>query len=540
MLFQRRFYLFIFFLKWMAISVAPAYSKTNRTDSYIAAAQRAYKKNLYFTSATFLKYAINQGGEINYRYAKFLDDVIDRTNIFIFLDIPFDYLKNINTSENVSFVIGKKYFFKKDYQNAIVYFKKITSKSSFYLSATYHLAALYQILGQEKESAFYTKKCLIDAKKSKSKLDYKSLKIVEQEVEYINDSCESLKARHYYKFKNYTLSQKAFKEIPINSYIFPQSLFESSWLYLIQWDFMRAVGKNLTFQAPVMNNYFIPEAELVKLLSYIELCYWDDALELIRTFDKNVKSKVSAFIREFNLGSRGSYQFAQLFTNKSQRDRLGNTFFNRLLDVIWVRPGFQTIRYYLQQINNEKQIVDRAGSKWERRAFQSSYTDFIEFFNDFVKVRMVGLAKSIIKVSNIFAEIELDIYSSMKYQLYSAKAKGTSPEFKERIPFYVRNISRNSRQHYWNFTGEFWADELGSYIPYLESLCGVGNNAEALLDKDTKPTSTPAPGPSATSSLPPAPPTDQIYNSDGSQSSVDNELPPPPPSENASPRRKRP
>jgi hypothetical protein len=309
---------------------------------------------------------------------------------------------------------------------------------------------------------------------------------------------------------------------------------------------MRAVGKNLTFQAPVMNNYFIPETELVKLLSYIELCHWDEALELVRNFDKNVKSKVTSFIDEFNLGSRGQYQFAKLFTDKSQRARLGDTFFNRLLDVIWVRPGFQTIKYYLLMINNEKQIIDRSGSVLERKAFNVAYTDFIEFFNDFVKVRMVGLAKSIIKVSNIFSEIELDIYSSMKYQLYNAKAQNKSTEFKERTPFQIKKIKRNSKQHYWNFTGEFWADELGAYIPVLENRCGIKNNSDVLL-KDTSSSSAPTPAPSMSvppsnstpantpsSELPPPPPiksapaVDQIYNSDGSQS-IDSELPPPPP-----------
>ena len=104
---------------------------------------------------------------------------------------------------------------------------------------------------------------------------------------------------------------------------------------------------------------------------------------------------------------------------------------------------------------------------------------FLEFFNDFVKIRFVKFSKNIIKLNNIFTEIELNVYSSIKYGLYDEKNKNLKPA--EAAKFYVKDIKRNVKQYYWNFHGEFWADELGSYIPYMESQCGKGNLYEKAI-----------------------------------------------------------
>jgi len=467
-------FIFVFFLTEKSSLYGQnetAISPPNRTAKMAyQLAFKAYKKNLYFTSASYMKLFLMQDGEVSVGAAKLLDAILVNTNIFPFLDIPFSVLAGVNYSKNISFVIAKKYFFKRDYPNAIVYLRKIGPRSKYFLSAQHHLAGLYQMIGEKEQSDHFISECLKHAsKRRKTKQD-----IIEEKAEYIFDSCQSMRARHWYKFGSNDNAEAAFKKVPLNSYVFPQTLFESSWSYYLKNDFQRAIGKNITFQSPILEDYFIPESELVKTLSYLELCLYEDAIGVMRFFDKETKSKVNDFMKEFNLRSGADYPFAKLFTDKSQRLKLGDNFFNRQLNVIWTRPGFQTIKYYLQRINNEKELIARVGTPYDRKAFALAYRDFLEFFNDFVKIKFVKMAKSIIKINNIFSEIELDVYSSIKYQLYDEKAK-VQKKVDEPEKFYVKNIKRDTRQYYWNFHGEFWADELGSYIPYLDSRCSDKN-----------------------------------------------------------------
>ena len=448
-------------------------NKTARTALKLS--YRAFKNKMYFTSASYMKLYLMQDREVSSSAAKLVDAIIRRTNVFPFLDIPFEILSAIPYSQNISFALAKKYFFKKDYANAIVYLRRIQPKSFFYLSSLHHLAGLYQMIGDIEQAKTFTDRCL----KESSKKVNRKIAIFEQKAEYIYDTCQALQARLSYKSGNIDQALKEYKSIPLNSYSFPQSNFENSWIYFSKQDYMRAIGKNLTFQSPIMSDYFIPEAELVRSLSYLELCYYEDGVGVIKHFDQEVKSKVNEFISMFNLKSSERYPFAKLLTDKSLREKLGDSFFNRLLNVIWARPGFQTIKYYLQRINNEKELIDRNGNADDRKAFALAYRDFLEFFNDFVKMRFVKMAKSIIKLNNFFTEIELNIYSSIKYGLYDEKNKNATKTAPDK--FYVKDIKRNSKQYYWNFQKEFWADELGSYIPYMESQCAKGNVYEKAI-----------------------------------------------------------
>jgi tetratricopeptide (TPR) repeat protein len=435
----------------------------------------AFKNKTYFTSASYMKLYLMQDKVVSSSAAKLLDAVIRRTNVFPFLDIPFDILSSIPYSQNVPFALAKKYFFKKDYANAIVYLRRIQPKTFFYLPSLQQLAGLYQMIGDFEQAQIYTDKCL----KESSKKVNRKIQIFEQKAEYIYDTCQALQARLSFKTGNLDKSLKEYKSVPLNSYSFPQSTFEVSWIHFSQKDYMRSIGKNLTFQSPLMSDYFIPEAELVKTLSYLDLCYYEDGVGVIKHFDQEVKSKVNEFIALFNLRSKDRYPFAKLLTDKSSREKLGDSFFNRQLNVIWARPGFQTIKYYLQRLNNEKEIIDRAGSNDDRKAFTLAYRDFLEFFNDFVKMKMVKTAKNIIKLNNLFTEIELNIYSTVKYGLYDVKNKKSQEKGPEK--FDVKKIKRNVKQYYWNFAGEFWADELGSFIPFLENQCGKGDIYEKAI-----------------------------------------------------------
>ena len=60
--------------------------------------------------------------------------------------------------------------------------------------------------------------------------------------------------------------------------------------------------------------------------------------------------------------------------------------------------------------------------------------------------------------------IKLETFSQMKAKLYSFKDDGAKRGD-------AKYIERNDKQYFWNFNGEFWADELGDYVFALKSEC---------------------------------------------------------------------
>ena len=60
--------------------------------------------------------------------------------------------------------------------------------------------------------------------------------------------------------------------------------------------------------------------------------------------------------------------------------------------------------------------------------------------------------------------IKLEVLARKKQSLYEPKSKSGKRGD-------IRYIERNDKQYFWDFNGEFWADELGDYVFALGSEC---------------------------------------------------------------------
>ena len=60
--------------------------------------------------------------------------------------------------------------------------------------------------------------------------------------------------------------------------------------------------------------------------------------------------------------------------------------------------------------------------------------------------------------------IKLEVLAQRKAKLYSFDET-------DRSRGDLKYIERNEKQYFWDFNGEFWADELGDYVFALKSEC---------------------------------------------------------------------
>ena len=69
-----------------------------------------------------------------------------------------------------------------------------------------------------------------------------------------------------------------------SSRIWPEILFEEAWSSYYQKDYNRTLGKLVTYKAPILNYIFNPEIEVLKALSYMKLCLYNDAKTVSDSF----------------------------------------------------------------------------------------------------------------------------------------------------------------------------------------------------------------------------------------------------------------
>ena len=78
---------------------------------------------------------------------------------------------------------------------------------------------------------------------------------------------------------------------------------------------------------------------------------------------------------------------------------------------------------------------------------------------------------ALINNHKICGTISYDNFIMHATLLAQKKALLYSFDKKERSRGDIKYIQRNEKQYFWNFNGEFWADELGDYVFALKSEC---------------------------------------------------------------------
>lgn len=424
-------------------------------------AVKAFKKNKNFIAAEYLKDYIQKSERISKNSEVLMTKIIERVNIYPFLELPFSLFLKETYSSNISYLLAKKNLFKKNDIRALNWFKSINKRSEFYLSSLLHTASIYAILNNQKELERTVQKCL-KSKRSKVKSPIKGFKVKYQD--YITDSCSLLLARNAYKNSKMKRALKLYDKVALSSATYPQSLFDSSWSYFRNNEYSRSLGKSITFQAPILNDYFYAETELVTTLNYVKVCQYNEALEIIKNFQQNIKVKALDFIKEFKLREGNNYSFLKFIYSKKLRRKFKDNFIIRLLEVLDVKPGMILLKKYFKLLKKEKNGLQGTQKKYYNRA----YKNFSSFFNKYVRLKFARYSNEIIRVSNIMSEIELDLLSQIKQELYDEKK---NKKKKRGIKFSYESFEQKSNQHYWDFDKEFWADELGDYIPLLKNKC---------------------------------------------------------------------
>ena len=96
--------------------------------------------------------------------------------------------------------------------------------------------------------------------------------------------------------------------------------------------------------------------------------------------------------------------------------------------------------------------------------------------NHYVKTQMFDFLNEMHRFSYEMSNIELKIISDKRAHLskLSKKSRTKSPDEDP-----LDNVNRTSTQYFYDFDGEFWADELGDYSFGLGSHCLKGGSQDA-------------------------------------------------------------
>jgi tetratricopeptide (TPR) repeat protein len=279
----------------------------------------------------------------------------------------------------------------------------------------------------------------------------------------LKETCIINIARIHYKQKDYKLAIRHYEEIPKKSFKWPYTLMEKAWAYYYTGDYNRSLGILMTYNSPLLESYFMPEAEVLKAMNYFKLCLYEDALELIdryyNTFaprSKNLKALIG------KQKSNSLFYFDLMFSPIEESEKK-NKFIRNLVTQVSKRVKYSLDLNSYYAMNTE---IYRANKGANLKLLLNMQTDLKEQINHYVKVSMYNFINEIHELSSEMFNLKLEILSRKRDLAYKNKTFS-----KDRSRGDFNNIKRRPDQEFYTFKSEFWADELGDYSLALTSTC---------------------------------------------------------------------
>jgi hypothetical protein len=256
-------------------------------------------------------------------------------------------------------------------------------------------------------------------------------------------------------------------------------MFRDAWSNLHLGQLNVTLGKVLTVESPYfIDTDFIPEAKILKALTYFQLCEYNRVEKIINEFDSTyqpMKAEITSFLADYE--TKEQRRLAdQAWNRYFGTDVDGNTvlpqsFFSRLLknqDLAGIVRHLEMMDEEMRRIDSEKpqwrdtvgvhlkKVIEKDRLTYERRAGRMLLAEM---------QRQSEMLAALLSQSQIIGFEVVDA-QRLDYEYKASNLEALADQSKFDVDF-----ATSPDLIYWPFNGEFWADELGYYNYTEQSSC---------------------------------------------------------------------
>lgn len=363
------------------------------------------------------------------------------------------------------FRIGEYYMRKEAIDKAIENFASVPAGSSYYSKAKY-LEALAFVKKNDLDSALKSFATLAEYKQSAGVTNV--------------DRVAGLMgmARVYYQQKKWDNAVEMYRQIPRDTQMWHDSLFEISWAHIRGAQFRSVLSQLHSLHSPYYEDFYLPESILLRGIVYLYICRYDEMEKTLSLFERiyqPVLKGLDDFLEThkdphtyYNELERVIKNFDVLKGNTKSRKDYKMPF---LVARDIMREGdFKRTYSYIQKLRNEESAIKQMPAVWLRSPIGQYSLQLLKGRLD-SSTRGAGniIVKHLLTMRNDLAD-NFEQYNFGKYEMLNGKKEALKKkisgkgiltaqvdESKNR-DFYIQN-----GYEYWPFRGEYWLDEIGNY-----------------------------------------------------------------------------
>ncbi len=446
-----------------------AYDYVNKARSNpinnLYAAQELLDAGYYYSAIPLVKEYLVTARKINsYKLDLMLERLTKVVGIKQFEVLPMKVLQR-SKAPTIRYIIAKKLFKRRKYKQVLQFLNASIPRNHQIKPFALNLeATTYNFLGKKEAAVETFKECI---SRSESMMGGDSLK--DRQLEINRDFCIVGIGRVYFNFHEYKKAESAYLDLKKNSYIWPEILYEEAWNSFYLQNYNRTLGKLVTYKAPLLTFLYKPEIEVLNALTYFELCMWNDVSKTVDRFYLhygNAYQQIERFLQRHGRDYRYYYLLAN---TKKSGSRRGSKTINRMLDTIVRDPVFLELYESYQRAKQELVRSDKESRRMQyfiQQQLRNSLLLERNLIGGYVRSSLIDLKNSLQEALEGMSSIKLEILKRKKQALYqNSEMQGNGKRGN------IKNLERTDKQYFWDFNGEFWADELGDYVFSLKTRC---------------------------------------------------------------------
>ncbi len=428
------------------------------------------KEKMYFSAIPFLKEYLATTNKVNDAAVdKVVEELITEVGVKQFEVLPTSILEKSNAPA-IRYILARKAFRQGKYDQALKFLhNSIADWNPVKPFALLLEGSIFAVSKREEQANQVFKECVEVSnnhiKKEKDKDRLRQLKIS-------RDYCIVGIPRAQFALQKFDDAYSSYLDLEKSSYIWPEILFEEAWNSFYLKDYNRTLGKLVTYKAPVFSYIFNPEIEVLKALSYMELCLWQDSKNTVEAFYTTYEKDNISFKKYIDSMGKDYKQYYSLVKEQSEGKIKNNAILNTALASIARDPAYLELYSSFNAGRDEIERMKSIENEKLRAVLNDNLKESLNMqrnlIGSYIRGQLQLFAAQIVRAFEDMSYINLEVLSKRKTELYE-NLPVRSDDLRSRGN--LAHLRRTDKQYFWTFNGEFWADELGDYVFSLKSEC---------------------------------------------------------------------
>ncbi len=360
------------------------------------------------------------------------------------------------------YLMGRKLFEDKELADASSNFQQVSANSYLFMRAQYYEGIINNERGKLKSAV------LAFGEVNKAQPVVRDDQH-ENELMDMRDLATMNIARIYYGLERYPNAEEWYLRVRRDSTYWPESLFERAWSSFMVQDLNQSLGLLLTVKSPYFaQQEFIPEIEILRALTFFNLCEYDQVENILTAFSERhtpMVMELENLINHYkNKENRvlADQVFDTYFVKGKADSRLEPAFFARLLR----NRDLAAYVNHLDMMDDEVARIDTRKADW-RDSVGDTLKKVIAQDRQKFKQRagLVMLREMLHEYNNLqdlllqAETISFEVVDAQRLD-YEFKMGNPDVDAAQEKPI---DYATDPYTIYWPFNGEFWRDELGYY-----------------------------------------------------------------------------